>query len=77
VASLEKQQHANDDKLKELVVYLSSLSEGDEYWGAVKLNKLLFYIDFVASRRFGKSVTGGCSKYHPAIARTYASMCFI
>src|SRR5713226_2593184 len=58
VAASEKQQRPDDNKLIELIVHLSSLSEGDEYWGAIKLNKLLFYIDFVAYRRFGKSVTG-------------------
>ena len=53
-----KQSKPDDTKLRELIIYLSSLSEGDEYWGAIKRNKLLFYIDFVAYRRFGKPVTG-------------------
>jgi hypothetical protein len=53
-----KAQHPDDKKLRELIIYLSTLEEGDEYWGAIKLNKLLFYVDFVAYRRFGKSVTG-------------------
>lgn len=58
VTASEKKQRPDDEKLRELIIYLSSLSEGDECWGAIKLNKLLFYIDFVAYRRFGKSVTG-------------------
>jgi len=54
-----REKRSDDEKLRELIVYLATLSEpGDEFWGAVKLNKLLFYIDFVAYRRFGKPVTG-------------------
>ena len=52
------EQVPNDRKLRELVIYISSLSEGDPPFGKVKLNKLLFYIDFNAYVRFGKSVTG-------------------
>lgn len=48
----------DDEKLKELIVYLSILSEGDRFYGAIKLNKLLFYADFMAYLRFGKSITG-------------------
>jgi uncharacterized phage-associated protein len=46
-----------DRKLRELILYLSILSEGDEFFGATKLNKLLFYIDFLAFRSTGKAVT--------------------
>jgi len=46
-----------DVKLRELIVYLSALSEGDKFWGAIKLNKLLFYCDFMAYLRFGQSIT--------------------
>lgn len=49
---------ADDRKLRELIVYLSALSAGDKYWGAIKLNKLLFYSDFMAYLRFGKPITG-------------------
>jgi len=51
-------QKANDAKLAELILYLSKRSEGDVFFGAVKLNKLLFYIDFLAYLHLGKSVTG-------------------
>lgn len=44
-------------KFRELILYLTRESEGDDYFGAIKLNKLLFNIDFAAYRRFGKSVT--------------------
>lgn len=46
------------NKLRELILYLARESEGDDYFGATKLNKLLFYIDFEAYHRLGKSVTG-------------------
>lgn len=48
----------DDAKLQELIVYISTISVGDKYYGATKLNKLLFYADFVAYRRYGKSITG-------------------
>jgi len=48
----------SDAKLRELVVLITTLSEGDKPFGKVKLNKLLFYSDFIAYRRFGKSITG-------------------
>lgn len=47
-----------DKKLRELVLYISQESEGDDFFGMVKLNKLLFNIDFVAYRATGISVTG-------------------
>ena len=47
-----------DEKLRELVLYISELSEGDRPFGAVKLNKLLFYVDFNAYKHLGKPVTG-------------------
>lgn len=45
-------------KLQELILYISMKSEGDERFGKVKLNKLLFYSDFTAFVRSGKSITG-------------------
>lgn len=46
------------EKLKELILYLSLKSEGDQHFGATKLNKLLFYSDFLAYRQLGSSITG-------------------
>lgn len=48
----------NQDKMRELILYISLLSESDEKFGATKLNKLLFFIDFSACKVLGKSVTG-------------------
>ncbi len=44
-------------KMKELILFISKLSMDDPKFGATKLNKLLFYVDFEAFRRLGKSVT--------------------
>jgi hypothetical protein len=44
-------------RFRELIVYVAQLSESDDKFGATKLNKLLFYIDFMAYRHFGKSIT--------------------
>ncbi len=48
----------NDDKFKELILYICERSEGDAPFGATKLNKLLFFSDFLSYRRFGRSITG-------------------
>lgn len=49
---------ADFKKLQELILYIAKRSQEDESFGAVKLNKLLFYIDFTAYRRIGESITG-------------------
>ena len=49
---------ANEAKLKELIVYISTLSERDDSFGAIKLNKLLFRADFTAYAQWGNPVTG-------------------
>lgn len=41
-----------------MLLFISERSEGDERFGAVKLNKLLFYSDFSAFLLHGKSITG-------------------
>lgn len=48
----------NDSKLKELLLFICQRSEGDGPFGATKLNKLLFFCDFTAYRKFGKPITG-------------------
>ena len=45
-------------KFGSLMLYLAHLSKDDPYFGAVKLNKLLYYIDFQAFARLGRPVTG-------------------
>jgi hypothetical protein len=48
----------DEKKFRELVVYVASKCEGDVYFGATKLNKILFYSDFLCFERFGKPITG-------------------
>jgi uncharacterized phage-associated protein len=54
-----------EEKLKELIVLLSELSEGDEYFGQTKLNKLLFYSDFLSYILHGKSISGHTYEARP------------
>jgi len=53
---------ADDAKLRELVLFIASLCQGDPSFGAIKLAKLLFFADFLAYARFGKPITG--QEYH-------------
>ncbi len=48
----------NNKKVKELIVLLSDLSSNDENFGATKLNKLLFFIDFLSYVNSGKPISG-------------------
>lgn len=50
-------QPFNRAKFKELVMYIAERSQDDGTFGATKLNKLLFYSDFLAFRRLGKAIT--------------------
>lgn len=51
-------RQADDARMKELILYLATKSERDPRFSSTKLNKLLFYCDFAAYRRFGQSITG-------------------
>ncbi len=55
---MRSRQTFQRDKFKELVLYLSERSETDPNFGETKLNKLLYYIDFLAYRELGQPVTG-------------------
>lgn len=46
------------DKLRELVLYVCKASESDERFGSIKLNKLLFFSDFLFYLENGVSITG-------------------
>jgi len=48
----------SDKKLGELILFISQKSENDYSFGAVKLNKLLFYSDFFAYARWRETITG-------------------
>lgn len=45
-------------RFEELILLLAKLSEEDEHFGATKLNKLLFYCDFLAYAHLGAPLTG-------------------
>jgi Protein of unknown function (DUF4065) len=47
-----------DRKLAELILYVSERCEQDQYFGATKLNKILFYADFLFFQKTGRSITG-------------------
>jgi hypothetical protein len=49
---------ANEAKLRQLILHIASLSDRDESFGAIKLNKLLFHADFTAYVLWGKPITG-------------------
>ena len=49
----------NEEKMKELIVYLAERSAEDVFWGTFKLNKLLFFCDFLAYLSNGEAMTGG------------------
>lgn len=51
-------QEFNPKKFSELVLYVAHKSKDDPYFGAVKLNKILYYADFNAYRCLGHSITG-------------------
>jgi len=48
----------NRGKFEELVLYFAENSADDPLFGATKLNKLLFFADFLAFAELGHSITG-------------------
>ncbi|MEW6234468.1 MAG: Panacea domain-containing protein [Candidatus Omnitrophota bacterium] len=55
----------NERKFREMIKYISMRSLEDKYFGATKLNKILFYCDFIAYKDFGESISGsGYRKGH-------------
>jgi hypothetical protein len=47
----------NDAKLRELILFVAARSEDDLNFGSIKLNKLLFFADFLAYVKLGKAIT--------------------
>ena len=45
-------------RFKELILYLADRSGDDPGFAATKLNKLMYFCDFEAYRRLGRSITG-------------------
>lgn len=49
---------ASRRKFAEMILYVARETEGDRRCGATKLNKILFYADFGAFRKLGRSISG-------------------
>lgn len=52
------QLREEDRKLAELILYISHKCTNDLYFGATKLNKILYFSDFFAFGKWGSSITG-------------------
>lgn len=48
----------DQQKFRELILYIAAKSGDDPRFGAVKLNKILYFSDFIAFRKLGHSITG-------------------
>ena len=48
----------NDQKFRELIIYIAEKCAADPTFGATKLNKALYYSDFYAYRMIGEPITG-------------------
>ena len=48
----------DESKFRELILYISEKNAAEPRFGAVKLNKILYFSDFEAYRRLGQSITG-------------------
>lgn len=48
----------SDKRLGELILYISDNCIDDRYYGATKLNKILYFADFLFFKHYGKSITG-------------------
>jgi hypothetical protein len=48
----------NSERFKELLLYVAKRSADDAHFGATKLNKLLFFSDFLAYAKLGAPITG-------------------
>jgi|SRR5271157_95407 len=47
-----------EDRLKELILYIGEKCKDDPTFGAIKLNKILYFADFISFIRYGEPVTG-------------------
>lgn len=53
-----QRQQFDPKAMSELILFFANESEGDRFFGAIKLNKLLFIADFMAYGYLGHSITG-------------------
>jgi hypothetical protein len=52
------EQRVMDRRLKELILYVAARCDSEKYFGAVKLNKILYFSDFEAYAKLGEPITG-------------------
>jgi len=62
------------DKFAELMLYIAKVCEDDPNFGATKLNKILFFSDFSAYRKWQKSIT---SATYQKLAHGPAPQCLV
>lgn len=55
----------NQAKFSELLLYVAERSEDDVRFGATKLNKIMFFSDFLAYGMWGESITGATYRRLP------------
>lgn len=48
----------NEEKFRQLVLYIAQQCKPHPVFGATKLNKLLFFSDFIAYEKLGQAITG-------------------
>jgi hypothetical protein len=47
-----------DNRLKELILYIAEKCQEDTTFGAIKLNKILYFSDFISFTKYGEPITG-------------------
>lgn len=47
-----------DARLRELMLYIAEKCSDDIYFGAIKLNKILYFSDFISYLKYGEPITG-------------------
>ena len=57
-AATHSNRQFSRSRFRELILYCALKSETHQFFGATKLNKCLFYADFLAYRALGTSITG-------------------
>lgn len=55
---MDRRSRENVPKFKELVLYVSQKCANDPRFGSVKLNKILYFSDFLAFAHYGEPITG-------------------
>lgn len=53
-----KDNRESRERLRELILFVAERCLDDPTFGAVKLNKILFYADFISFARYGEPITG-------------------